>query len=92
MNDEQFKKLETAATVIEDLKKELRKCMLEKITELTDEKMVAITFTINGNATGGTKAEILGYLDGIYVEDSPVTIDRIFTHFNLFILGIKYFL
>ena len=45
--DEKFLERNVTQRQVENLKEELRNCMLEKITELTDEEMEAITLTIN---------------------------------------------
>ena len=42
-----IQKLETAATVIQDLKRELHKCMMENIEKLTGKEIEAVVFVIH---------------------------------------------
>ena len=42
-----IQKLETAATVIQDLKRELHKCMMENIEKLTGKEIEAVIFVIH---------------------------------------------
>lgn len=42
-----IQKLEIAATVIQDLKRELHKCMMENIEKLTGEEIEAVEFVIH---------------------------------------------
>jgi len=69
-----IQKLETAATVIQDLKRELHRCMMENIEKLTGEEIEAVILVIhliysgdseivNGNtAVVGIFEEVLGKL------------------------------
>ena len=69
-----IQKLELAATVIQDLKKELHKCMMENIEKLTGKEIEAVIFVIHliysgdaeivsGNtAVAGIFREVLGKL------------------------------
>jgi len=42
-----IQKLEITATVIQDLKRELHKCMMENIEKLTGEEIEAVIFVIH---------------------------------------------
>ena len=50
-----IQKLETAATVIQDLKKELHKCMMENIEKLTGREIEAVIFVIHLIYSGGAE-------------------------------------